>query len=104
MLLLEGFVDCTTQIRGEIFDCFASIGCAFALGQHLFVSDAKGREMSHIMMSVNFLKRAIFVSEMTSLAVGAELFAVELSTILRLILIISTNLLLAQMIVLIVLA
>ena len=41
---------------------------------------------------------------MASLAVGAELFAVELSAILRLILVVGTNLLLAQMIVLIVLA
>ena len=53
-------------------------------------------------MSVNFLKRAIFVSKMASLAVGAELFAVELSAILRLILVVGINLLLALMVVLVV--
>lgn len=47
-------------------------------------------------MAMNFLEAAVFVTEVTSLAVGAELLPVELPAVLRFVLVVLTLLLLVK--------
>ena len=48
--------------------------------------------MGHVVVAVDFFERSVLMSEMTSLAIWTELFSVELSAILRFVLVIETRL------------
>ena len=50
--------------------------------------------MSHVKVSVHFLEGSVFVTEVATLAIGAEAFSVELSAVLRLIFVVVATLLL----------
>lgn len=50
--------------------------------------------MSNIEVSVDFLEAAVLVAEVASFAIGTEFLSVELSAILALIFVVSTDLLL----------
>ena len=50
--------------------------------------------MSHVEVSVHFLEGSVFVTEVATLAIGAEAFSVELSAVLRLIFVVVATLLL----------
>lgn len=52
--------------------------------------------MGNIVVSVDFLEAAILVTEVASLAIGAEFLPVKLTAILALIFVIPTDLLLIQ--------
>lgn len=60
------------------------------------MADAESRQMHHVEVPVNLLEAAVLVAEVAPLAVGAELLAVELPTVLRLVLVVGTLLLLIE--------
>ena len=51
---------------------------------------AQGSQVSNEVVTMDFLKRSIFVAEVASLSVWAELFPVELATILRFVLLVQS--------------
>lgn len=68
----------------------ATIWRKFTFIEHILVDDAEGSQMWLIEVSVNFLEAAVLVTEVASLAIGAEFLTVELPAVLRLIFVIKT--------------
>jgi hypothetical protein len=79
------------KLRALLFK--AVIWRNFAIRKHLLVSDAKGSQVGHVVMTVDFLEATVLVAEVAPLAVGAVLFSVELATVLRLVLVVEALLL-----------
>ena len=66
----------------------APIGKGLALTKHISIAVTESAQMCHVEMSVNLREAPVLVSEMTPLAIEAELFSVKRPTILTLILVV----------------
>ena len=74
---------------------FMPIRRTLAVGKDVLVDVvAQCGQVRHVEVPVDLPEAAVLVSKVTALAIGAELLAIELSTILRLVLVIDTGLLL----------
>ena len=60
--------------------------------KNIFVSDAHGSKVGHVVVAVDFFERSVLMSKMTPFAIWTELFSVELPAILRFVLVIETRL------------
>ena len=76
------------RVVSELITRFRSIGCSLGLRYYVMMGKVQSCQMSHKVMSMNFFEGSVFVAEMTSLAIWAEFFTIELSTILGLVLLI----------------
>jgi hypothetical protein len=65
----------------------------FAVAEDILVSESHGSKVGDVEMPMNFLKAAVLMAEVASLAVGAELLAVELPAVLGLIFVVESLLL-----------
>ena len=90
----SGVVRCLTSVERDIILIVHS-GTAlwriFAIRKHIVVGDIEGCEVSNVEMPVDFLEAAILVTEVAAFTVGAELLTIELTAVLRLILIVRTH-------------
>ena len=77
---------------GELVIWLSTVWEALRDLKNIFVSDAHGSKVGHVVVAVDFFERSVLMSEMTSLAIWTELFSVELSAILRFVLVIETRL------------
>ena len=80
------------RIVSELIAWFRPIWSSHGFNQHVLMREAHSRQVCHEVVAMNFLEGSIFMSEVASLSVWAELFTVKLSTILGLVLFVESGL------------
>ena len=77
---------------GELVIWLSTVWEALRDLKNIFVSDAHSSKVGHVVVAVDFFERSVLMSEMTSFAIWAELFSIELPAVLRFVLVIETRL------------
>ena len=81
-----------TWCGGELVIWLSTVWEALWYLKNIFVSDAHSSKVGHVVVAVDFFERSVLMSEMTPFAIWAELFSIELSAVLRFVLVIETRL------------
>ena len=87
---------CLAGLKRHIIFHRRALWRIFAIRKHIVVGQVHRSKVCHVEMPVDFLETTILVAEVTAFAVGAELFTIELTAVLRLVLIVGAHHLLVK--------